>query len=70
MTGDAVFVTQRDWWKSQAFFPAAATVGPEGVFGVMAGIGVHKGTYQSGGAIAADCLKTFRDCVSAGSAIN
>jgi hypothetical protein len=29
MTGDAVFVTQRDWWKPQAFFPAAAIRTPK-----------------------------------------
>jgi hypothetical protein len=29
MTGDAVFVTQRDWWKPQSFFPAAAIVAPK-----------------------------------------
>jgi hypothetical protein len=26
MTGDAVFVTQRDWWKPQAMFPATAAI--------------------------------------------
>jgi hypothetical protein len=47
-----------------------ATVGPEGVFGVMAGIGVHKTLAKAVVQFAINCFETFRDNVSAGSAIH